>query len=156
MSNQYITQSDTNIHKNDIYYAHETKPNKKSGAREIFWNTRNCEGKKRAIGRNLLNVINLNVSSIDNKRIQNDFKLLSIKNESKQFKSNFNPHFITTLSGKRNDVDHIFRFISIHVRRWYHVCGAEELGQGRSVSRAEIRRHCHGLCAETNDFSRAF
>lgn len=49
--------------------------------------------------RNLLNVINFDVFSFtveNNKWIQNDFKLLSIKNESKQFKSNLNPHFITT------------------------------------------------------------
>lgn len=96
-----------------------TKQNQtKSPAREKYFEIQEIvKEKKERFGRNLLNVINLNVSSIDNKRIQNDFKLLSIKNESKQFKSNFNPHFITTLWGKRNDVDHIFRFISIHVRR---------------------------------------
>ena len=65
---------------------------------------------------NLLCVINFGVSSpcfdyVSRQTQANDSKLLSIKIESKQFKSNFNPHFITTALGERNDVDHIFKLV---------------------------------------------
>lgn len=104
MSNQYITQSDTNKHKNDIYSSHKIKPPKEIF---VFWSQK------------FVNVINFDVlvPRLATKNISkpNDSKLLSIKIESKQFKSNFNPHFITTMGfwccgfrGERNDVDHIF------------------------------------------------
>lgn len=89
MSNQYITQSDTNIHKYEIYDSHEMYPNKKRAKElyglEIFWNLNS---------RNWFEVINSNVfSGNDNKRIQNDSKLLSIKMN----RSNLNRILIHTL-----------------------------------------------------------
>lgn len=69
----------------------------------IFILTQNKTTRRNSVffGQKFVNVINFDVlvPRLATKNISepNDSKLLSIKIESKQFKSNFNPHFITTI-----------------------------------------------------------